>query len=295
MSNELSSSFVGIKSRVLSIPISPRDSMKYSAGIHETNTIFYDDRNEPLLVHPMYAVALTWKISSQFSTYWDTADFPMNVLERQVHYLEELRWYRSFFVGETLHIQGEIKAVVPHLAGTLFWIDYTATDDKGEVVFIEGLGALLRDIKCKDEGIGKELFYRNATDLQRGEETMWEDKINVSVVDAHIYDACSEIHFPIHTSWAFAQKVGLPAPVYQGTATLSQVVRKFYEHDLEPPQNRIEYLYVRFSSFVYGGDELLLKVRQSKGDESNKKLYFFEVTTPRNDYAIKHGKIVFVS
>ncbi len=292
MTNELDSSYVGRKSRVLTVKVSAHETMKYASGIYETNSIFYDDRIVPLLVHPMYAVALTWKVSSHFEEYWDTAGFPINVLERQVHYLEEINWYQPFYADDTLHIQGEVKAIVPHLSGTLFWIDYTAINDKDEPVFVEGLGALLRDIHCKDEGKGKELFFRNGKVDRKNREFLWEESISVKTMDPYIYDACSNIHFPIHTSWAFSQKVGLSAPVYQGTATLSQAIRKIFEHGYAPPQRKIEYLHVRFSSFVFGGDELLLKVFQDKNKVDDNKLYF-EVTTPRGDYAIKNGIVIF--
>ncbi|HOQ31093.1 MAG TPA: MaoC/PaaZ C-terminal domain-containing protein [Candidatus Hydrogenedens sp.] len=292
MANKLNSLFVGRKSRVFTVDISPREAMKYAAGIYETNPLFYDDRVHPLLVHPMYAVALTWKISSRFDEYWDTAGFPLDVLERQVHYLEELRWSQPLYAGETLQIQGEVKAIVPHLSGTLFWIDYTAKNRKDEIVFVEGLGALLRDIPCEDEGKGKELFFRNVKIDRQNEKTLWEENIVIQPMDPLIYDACSDIHFPIHTSWAFSQKVGLSAPVYQGTATLSQSVRKIFEHGFNPAQSRIEYLYARFSSFVYGGDVLTIRVFKDESNINNNKLCF-EIKTPRNDYAIKNGVIIF--
>ncbi len=292
MTNKLNSFFVGRKSRVLTIEISPHEAMHYSAGIYETNPVFYDDRIRPLLVHPMYAVALTWKISSHFEEYWDTAGFPVDVLERQVHYLEELRWNQYFYAGETLKIQGEVKAVVPHLSGTLFWIDYTARNVKDEVVFVEGIGALLRDIPCEDEGKGRELFFRNMKADWKDKNILWEENIPIHPADPLIYDACSSIHFPIHTSWLFSQKVGLIAPVYQGTATLSQSIRKIFEHGFAPPQKRIEYLYARFSSFVYGGDNLILRVFNCGSNENSDKLYF-DVKTPRNDFAIKNGIVIF--
>lgn len=292
MTNHLNSLFVGRKSRILTIEISSRDAMRYSAGIYETNPIFYDDRVHPLLVHPMYVVALTWKISSHFKEYWDTAGFPLDVLERQVHYLEEIRWYKPLYAGETLQIQGEVKAIVPHLSGTLFWIDYTAKNNKNEIIFVEGLGALLRDIPCEGEGKGKELFFRDIKIDKKNQETLWEEDICVQKVDPLIYDACSDIHFPIHTSWAFSQKVGLSAPVYQGTATLSQGIRRIFEHGFVPPQKKIEYLHARFSSFVYGGDILKIRVFQDKSNENSNKLYF-EIKTPRNDYAIKNGIVIF--
>ncbi len=292
MTNKLNSLFVGRKSRTLTVEISPREAMQYSAGIYETHSVFYDDRAYPLLVHPMYAVALTWKISSHFEEYWETAGFPLDVLERQVHYLEELHWYQPLYAGATLKIQGEVKAIIPHLSGTLFWIDYTAVNEKEETVFIEGLGTLLRDISCEDEGKGKELFFRDMKINKSDEIVQWEENICVQPMDPIIYDACSDIHFPIHTSWAFSQKVGLPAPVYQGTATLSQAVRRIFEHGYAPPQRRIKYLYARFSSYVYGGDTLTVRICKNESDINSNKLYF-DVRTPRNDYAIKNGIVIF--
>jgi len=46
-----------------------------------------------------------------------------------------------------------------------------------------------------------------------------------------IYDGCTDIHFPIHTSRKFAHDVGLPGIIHQGTATLAYAARELVNRE----------------------------------------------------------------
>ncbi|MCX8064365.1 MAG: MaoC/PaaZ C-terminal domain-containing protein [Candidatus Hydrogenedentes bacterium] len=293
---EITSKYVGRKSKPFRITISERDAMNYCAGCYVNNPIFYDD-SEKLLVFPLYVVSLTWKISSSFGEFWDTSDFPLDVLATQVHYFEDLRWYRKIYAGETIIIDGEVSAILPHIAGTLLCINYTGTSDNGETLFRELTCSLLRGVKCEDKGAGKDYLSMvtfNTKDLDISRVPIWESTINVNIYDLNVYDGCSNIHFPIHTSQKFAVGVGLPSPIYQGTAILGRILQKFLERvDFSPENKTVESLYARFSSYVLPNTLLKLSVFETGLDSDMDKLYLFTVKDTNDNKVIKDGKILF--
>jgi hypothetical protein len=47
----------------------------------------------------------------------------------------------------------------------------------------------------------------------------------------YVYDGCTNIYFPIHTSVGFARMVGLPDIILQGTATLAYAARELADRE----------------------------------------------------------------
>ncbi len=289
----IKSDFVGRKSKPLTIKISERDALNYSAGCYISNPVFYDNR-EKLLVFPMFVVSLTWKISSSFSGFWDTSGFPLDSLYTQVHYLENLTWYRNIFAGEVITIVGEVIGIIPHISGTLLCIEYKGYSQQGKEVFNEITCSLLRGIKCTDKGKGRERFPVVNKGGWNNAEFLWEEPIEISPYDPYIYDGCSNIHFPIHISRKFAENVGLPGPIYQGTAILSRVLQKFLEKQEYAPEYKfIKSLHARFASYITPGSKLILKVLKPNNGEERKEIYFFEIYDLYNKSIVKEGKVEF--
>lgn len=291
---EISSNFVGRRSKTLRVKVTDRDAVNYSAGCYITNPIFYDDRNK-LLVFPMLVVSLTWKISSSFENFWDTSGFPLKVLNTQVHYFEDLTWYRRIYGGDSISISGEVISIIPHISGTLLCIEYVGFLEDGSPLFKEITCSLLRGVKCIDKGNGKDRLpipiRENLDDLK----FLWEEPIDINFYDPYTYDGCSNIHFPIHTSYKFAESVGLPAPIYQGTALLSRVLQKFIDRkDFSPEKKFVKSLHARFASYVLPGNKLNIKVFKSAKNKSTDEVYFFEVLNLDNKPITKEGKIEFV-
>lgn len=285
---EISSEFVGTRSLPFEVELTPRRIMNFAAATSDNNSCYFDDlRPEGIAGPPMMAVALTWPVSEQFGTYWPDRNFPLEVLTRQVHYSEYLEWFAPLRPGDRYTIGGEVKAILPHRGGTHLIIEYQARKADGTLVFLERIGGLLRGVKCLDKGKGGE-FALDLTKKSGFESPMWEAAIPIDPLAAHVYDGCADIHFPIHSSVAFAQKVGLPGPLYQGTATLSLAVREITNREAGGDPKRLRGVSCLFTGMVFPASVITLRIlaRESAGALEN---VFFTVLNADNKTAIRDG------
>lgn len=263
--------------------------MNYAAAVADHNNCYFDDtRPDGIIAPPMMAVALTWKISSRFHEFWRGTDFPVDVLRQQVHYLEQLEWRRMLRSGDTLWLEGECKAILPHRAGCLLLIEYRAIDGQGELVFAERIGGLLRGVTCEGEGRGQDnvpVLHR-----YRAEGPVWEKKVHIGPAAAHLYDGCADIHFPIHTSVAFARSVGLPDIIYHGTATLSQALRDLVNREAGRDPRHLLEVRCNFGAMVMLDSTITL---QMLGREvvRGETLLHFQVLNEEGQKAIRQGTV----
>lgn len=247
---ELSTEYVGRRCRPLDIELTPRQTMNFAAGTADPNPCYFDDeRPGGIIAPPMLATALTWKISSQMAQFQEADDFPAKVLTRQVHFTEILTCHRPMCPGGRLRIEGEVKAILPQRGGTHLVMEYRATGADGQPVFTEYVGALLRGVRCMGAAKGGEnLPVPPASPPEKG--LLWAKELHIGPLDAHIYDACGDIHFPIHTSPAFAHAVGLPGTIYHGTGTLSQAVREIVRAEADDDPCRVAEIGCTFSGMI---------------------------------------------
>jgi len=76
------------------------------------------------------------------------------IIATQVHYTEHLMFHRPVRPGDRLRITGRIAAILPHKAGTHVVIRFDAIALNDAPVFTEHIGAIMRGVKCTDEGRG---------------------------------------------------------------------------------------------------------------------------------------------
>ena len=87
----------------------------------------------------------------------------------------------------------------------------------------------MRGVKCSDDGLcpnrspGGPFLKRSANPCGKADSHR--------PVTSPLYDGCTDIVFPIHTSRAFARQVGLPGNILQGTATLAFAVREIINRE----------------------------------------------------------------
>lgn len=271
---DIESHYVGAQSQPLTVSLSPRQTMNYAAALGDANPHYLDDtRADGICAPPMLAVALTWPLSSRFDVYWGETDFPVAAQLRQVHYNESLVWHRPMGSDETLRIQGEIVAMSAHPGGTLITIRYEACGADGGLVFTEFIGGLLRDVTLADEGRCSCPLPPPIASTQV-DTGAWSTVIPINPLAAHIYDGCTDIVFPIHTSVAFARQVGLPDPIYHGTATLGLAVREILNREGQGDPARLRELHGGFRGMVMPGSAITLRVNAVRVDGSEKFVYF---------------------
>jgi hypothetical protein len=208
---------------------------------------------------PLFSVALTWPLTSNIGAYLQDNAFPREVLLTQVHYTEVLQFFRPLRPDATLTIKGRIDAILPHRAGTHVVLRYAAYDRQGRSLFTEHIGAMLRGVTCADEGRGR-LALPNGPDPGKIQAPFWEACVPIDTARPFIYDGCTNISFPIHTSRRFAHQVGLPGTILQGTATLAYAARELVNREADGDPLRLKMLSCRFTNMVMPGTDMIVRL-----------------------------------
>jgi len=285
---EVSSKFVGARLKDYKTEITWRDTMNYAAAIGDNNPCYLDDeRTEGVIAPPMFSVAVTWPISERFWDYIEVQNFPKEIIFALVHYTEHLKFYRPIAPGDKLSIKGKIAAILPHKAGTHIVTRFDAFDKEGKPVFTEHIGGMLRGVEYTDEGRGEEALP--GVPRHTGDNVpIWESVIPIEPLASFIYDGCTRIIFPIHTSVKFAHQVGLPGRILQGTATLAYAARELIDREAGGNPFTLKCLYCRFSSMVLPGTDIKVQLIK-KDDNSGGTDLFFVVLNAEGKKAISDG------
>ena len=284
---KLNTDLVGTPLNPYQTEINWRETTNYAAAIQDNNPRYFNDLEEQGIVsHPMFPVAVTWPILSQLGEYIESEDFPKEVLMTQVHYTEHLVLHRLIRPGDRLSITGSLKAFLPHRSGTHAIICLEAEDEKGEPVFTEYIGAMLRGVDCGKGGKADQI--PSVPENNTREETLWTSDIYIDPERSYIYDGCSNIEFPIHTSPNFAKMVGLPGIILQGTATLAYAVRELVNIEADKDPAKVSEIACRFTGMVQPGTDIKVCCtgKKSYKDFTN---VFFEVQNSDQKKAVRNG------
>ncbi len=290
---EMTSQYVGNRCKILEIDVTPRWIMNYAAGIADRNPLYFNDEAPGgLIAPPMLSVGLTWQISANGAYHWEGQGLPAGVGGRGVHYSEVIQWNRPMKPGEHYRIEGEMKAILPHRSGTHTITEFRAIDEAGKTVFTEYAGGLLRGVTCTDEGRRAE----NVPEVPRYQQTgtpLWETPIKIDPLAAHVYDACADIHNPIHTAVGVAHSVGLPDIILHGTATLALAVREITNKEANADPCRIKALRCNFTGMVLVDTEIKVQALGKEQRDGETDVHF-AVLNPDGSNAIRNGCVTVV-
>ncbi|MEA2101961.1 MAG: MaoC/PaaZ C-terminal domain-containing protein [Thermodesulfobacteriota bacterium] len=284
---DLGSTYTGTRLKDYTCSLTWRDTMNYAASIHDTNPVYFDDeRPKGIIAHPMQAVAITWPVVEKIWEYVDAPDFPREALLTQVHYTEHLEFHRPLRPDDKLRIKGRIAAIGPHRAGTHTVIRFDAIDSLGKTVFTEHIGAMLRGVQCRGDARGIQ-DLPHVPGYNAGGNYIRETRIPIDLLTPFIYDGCTNIVFPIHTSVKFAREVGLPGRILQGTATLAMAITELIDQEAGRDPSLLRELSCRFSGMIIPGEDIVIRLlHKEAGNGTN---LFFEVENARGQKAISHG------
>ncbi len=289
---QVTSDVVGIKFKPYRTEITQRMINNYAAAVFDSNPVYLDDRRkEGLIAPPTLAAAVTWPIIANIYDYADLG-FPPEALFRIVHYSERLLIHRHLVPGDRITIEGEVAAVIPEKRGTHVVFKLPAVDRKGEPLFTEYVGGMMRGVECADKGRGAE----NIPALPRAQkgEPLWEVSIPVRREDCYIYEGCADVPFPIHTSPAFAESVGLPDIIYFGIATLARAISELVNRDLEGEPSKICELSCLFRGMVLPESVVRVQLLQKEEAEPCGRL-LFRVLNKDGKEAVSGGQLLFRS
>lgn len=269
--------------------ISWRDTTNFAAAVEDYNLNYFDDRQEKqILSPPLFPVAVTWPILSRLENFIEIADFPKEVLMTQVHYTEHLILHRLVRPGDDLLLTGTLKAFLPHRAGTHAIICLNAQDQNGAPVFTEYIGAMLRGVDCGPGGRAGEIPLIPENDDTAA--ALWTSDIHIDPLRPYVYDGCTNIEFPIHTSPNFAQAVGLPGIILQGTATLAYAIRELVNKEADQDPARILEIACRFTGMVMPGTDIQVVCTGKKAHDDFTDV-FFEVHNSEQKKAVRSGYV----
>jgi hypothetical protein len=278
----------GTRLRDYEMSVNWRDIMNYSAAIGDMNPRYFDDESpDGIIAHPVYPVAVTWNILGNLREFIVSEKFPKELLLTQVHYTEHLEIHRPISPGIQLVIKGRISAILPHRAGTHVVIRLDAREKEGAPVFTEHIGAMLRGVECIGGGSGKESLpiVPNVGDAA---EPCWVNTISIDPLMPYVYDGCTDIVFPIHTSTKFARMVGLPGIILQGTATLALAVTEIVNRELNREPSRVRSVSCRFTGMVLPGSDISVRMIEKRKKNSGTDL-FFDVCNTNGERVISGG------
>lgn len=286
---KLETGLVGTLLKTYQTEINWRATTNYAAAISDNNPRYFDDMDEKGIVsHPMFPVAVTWPVLSDLGSYIDSKEFPTDVLMTQVHYTEHIVLHRLILPGDKLSIKGLLKAFLPHRSGTHAIICLEAEDEKGGLVFTEYIGAMLRGVDCGKGGQEGEMPLVPGNNVAG--QALWNSTIYIEPERPYIYDGCTDIEFPIHTSPNFATLVGLPGIILQGTATLAYAVREIVKNEAENDPERIAEIACSFAGMVKPGSDIRVCCTGKKLYEDSTDI-FFEVRNCDDKKAVRNGYI----
>jgi hypothetical protein len=287
---KLSSNFAGAALKEYTCRINARQIMNYAAAIGDNNPVYFnDERPEGIIAPPLFPVAVTWPIVANITEYLAAETFPPEVIFTQVHYSEHLSIHRPVKPDSNLIIKGAIAAVLPHRAGTYVVIRFNAQDADGNLLFTEHIGAMMRGVECTDTGKGGE-SVPSVPPPMKDSATLWEAIIPIDPLAPFIYDGCTNIYFPIHTSVNFAHQVGLPGIIHQGTSTLAQAVHNILNKEAGGDPHRVMTIYCRFSGMVLPGSAIRVCLTGKNQAVGGTDL-FFTVLNTEEKRAISDGYI----
>ncbi|MCU0596172.1 MAG: MaoC family dehydratase N-terminal domain-containing protein [Desulfobacterota bacterium] len=287
---ELSSRFVGTLLKDYQTEITWRQTMNFAAAVDDNNDVYMDDEREGgIIAPPMFSVAVTWRILDRIWEYIEAKDFPMEVLMTQVHHTEALEFHRPLRPGDRLTVKGQVAAILPHRAGTRVVMRFDALDQAGEPVFTEHMGALMRGVKCADEGSSANRLPEGPL-IEERTEPLWESRIPIDPLRPHLYDGCTDIVFPIHTSKAFAHQVGLRGIILQGTATLAYAVREIINREAGGDPLALKFVFCRFTGMVVPGTAIRVQLVGKSVKQDGTDLHF-NVLNQEGQKAISNGYV----
>lgn len=273
---KIDSSFTGTPLKDYTTTVTWRTTMNYAAAVGDANPVYFDDEGGKIVIAPpMCAVALTWPVSERIGEFIDDKNFPVDIIKTQVHYTEHLAFHRSVRPGDILTIKGRVAAIMPHRAGTVTVIRFDAIDHDGEKVFTEHIGAMMRGVECVGKSRGQE-YLPTVPSVNSDGSIKWEKVIHIDRMQPFIYDGCTNIHFPIHTSVGFAKMVGLPDIILQGTATLAFAARELINNEAFGDPQRLKELACKFTGMVVPPGDIRVQLIQRQ-ERDNASDLFFEV------------------
>jgi hypothetical protein len=269
----ISNEFVGKPWKVVKKDITWRDTTNYAAALKDTQDCYFDDKKDKKLkTHPMFPVTLGWPLIIDIEDYIDIPK-GKEIIGQLVHFSTYIGFHKMIETPARLVINSQIAQLRPHRKGTEVAFQFTVTDEENQIYHIEYMTCILRDVFCR--GGEKTLPDYPQIIKEIPQEVLWKsDLIAVEPELPYIYDGCTGIYNPIHTSPAFAESVGLPGVILQGTATIALGIREVIKKEINGSFDTLHLISAKLNSMVLQNHLLEVQLVKRIVKEDYSEFYF---------------------
>lgn len=283
---------MGLEFPPLKVRLAPRQMQNFAAAIGDRHSYYYDDTSsDGILAHPCLPITLTWPMFEQNLPIMQQTGLSPKASASLVHYSDRVILHAPLRPKKKVIFQGKIIEIAQRPKGTELTFYITATSSKGVLLCEEYTSLLFRGIS---------IDFPNTTLVSKASLKSWDphlpknQDIMVSIPQLlpYLYDAGTNIVFPIHTSPKFAKQVGLPGIIVQGSATLSITISELMKAcEIQDPR-QIREFGIQFGSFVFPGEDLTIEWQQvyQTPEESQ---FQFQVVNSAGKKALKNGFLRF--
>jgi len=284
---EISSDILGFEIPERKSRIHWRETTNFAAALGDTNPRYLDDTVKGgLVAPPLFAVTLTWPLLSDLLRRLPEVLTP-EVVATMVHASEHLVFHEPIRPGDKLNIRGRVEGLVPTQAGSFLVLRSEGFIPGRGPMFTEYCGVLFRGVEAPGDAQFLSKLPETPGCMDDG-ATLWQAEIPVERHLPFIYDACTGIVFPIHTSVRTAKEAGLPDIVLQGTATLALAARQVVNSECEGIPFALKEIACRFTGLVVPGAPARFRLlgRERRGARTG---VFFDLRTNEGNPALTSG------
>lgn len=287
-------SILKVKLPVQKLKIHPRAMQNFAAALNARNPLYYDDSlPEGIFNHPCFPIVTTWPLFELFMPLLQEAGLSSQVMGSLVHFSEHLELHRPMQPKKRLIFSSKIRGITKNPAGSEMHLHVQANTLKGDPVFDEYASVLFRKANLS--------FPERPLDI-KPKSPLWNDvpditgkiSLEFSPLLPFIYDGCTDIVFPIHTSKKFAQQVGLPNIIVQGSASFSKCIGTLMDHYSVTDPREVKNLGANFGAYVIPGEKWILEWKKVKKISSNTQCTF-RLVNEKGKEAIRNGWITFTT
>jgi acyl dehydratase len=276
----LRSAIVGELLPAMSIAVTPRMALAYSAGLGDDAVL--DDASPDFAASPFFCVSLEWQlvIAARNEMLGVT---PAEAV-RAVHTGQNTRFLNPLRPGQTVTVSGRIAEVRETRAGALSVTELNVTDADGMRLTSTLSTGIFRGVGVDGEDRKMDSSWPVSDSVPMGEVS--ETIIAIDRGFPHRYTECANIWNPIHTERMVALAAGLPDIIVHGTALWALAGKTLLSHFAPDAPQRLKNLSGRFGAMVIPGNAIVVR----HGKVSQDGNVAFEVLNAQGETAIADGR-----
>ncbi|WP_280426555.1 MaoC/PaaZ C-terminal domain-containing protein [Nocardia carnea] len=212
---------------------------------------------------------------------------PMDIFGRITHGEQDFHLHRPIVPGDELVSRGRVIGWETKSSGSLVYIHLTCKDQvTGELVNEQYLSGFFRGVDAGAK-VGEAIpVIEPYTELE-GSPPLAEVAHHVDDDQTFRYARASGDPVPIHLDEEVAKDAGLPGIIAHGLCTMAMAGWGVLAEVADSDVSRVKRLAVRFSKFVFPGDDLETRIRHA-GSGNGVTTYAFE-TVRGSDVVLSNG------